>query len=502
MQSQSYLTRSLLAGLLVGVAPAVAETPSDESVDGSVRGETPRAQVSDVPPAANLGAPTGLATTLITSGTSRPTTITHAPGDESRLFITERSGRIRIIDLETNQLLSTPFLDITNIVNVGTSFGDERGLLGLAFHPDYDENGHFYVNFIGGSGSGFTEVRRYTVSSDNPNAADTSTALTLLTFNQPDFNHNGGWMDFGPDGFLYISTGDGGGAGDTGNNAQNTNNLLGNMLRIDVDNTDDSLNYAIPDDNPFKGVHGFRDEIWAYGLRNPWRNSFDRLTGDLWIADVGQNQWEEVNRQSVSSPGGENYGWRCYEAFDTFNTSGCPGPEAFDFPVFAYSIGFPADECAITGGYVYRGCDIPDFEGSYIFADFCSAEFWAMDHDDPNLPFDPSEGGTNPAVSITNQLSPSVEGFNVNWIAAFGEDARGELYIADLGSGRIFKIIHEDGPQPNPDLNCDGVVDGADLLALLSQWGDCADPDDCPADLTQDGTINGADLLELLSNWG
>lgn len=441
-----------------------------------------------------------LASTLVAGGLSRPTFITHAPGDDSRLFITERAGRIRIIDLQTNQLLSTPFLDISSIVNVGNNFGDERGLLGLAFHPNYAENGYFYVNFISGSFSGFTAVRRYTVSPGNPNVADPGSALTLLTFNQPDFNHNGGWMDFGPDGYLYIAAGDGGGSGDTGNNGQNTNNLLGNMLRVDVDNPDDGLNYGIPDDNPFKGVSGFQDEIWAYGLRNPWRNSFDRSTGDLWIADVGQNQWEEINRQSADSPGGENWGWRCYEGFNPFNTTNCPPAGELDFPIYAYPIQGQS-ECAITGGYVYRGCDIPHLDGTYIFADFCSAQIWAMDHDDPNLPYNPSQGGINPAVSIRAQLSPSVEGFSISWISSFGEDARGELYLADFNAGRIFKIIHEDGPQPNPDFNCDGSINGLDLLILLGAWGDCPDPDDCPADLNQDGTVNGLDLLILLGAW-
>lgn len=445
-------------------------------------------------------APTGLASTLVASGFSRPTTIAHVPGDETRLFVTERSGHIRIVDLEAGQVLSTPFLDISDKVNVGSQFGDERGLLGLAFHPDYEDNGHFYVNYIGGFGSGSTVVERYTVSSD-PNLADEDSDLTLLTFNQPFSNHNGGWIDFGPDGFLYIATGDGGSGGDPQNNSQNTNNFLGNMLRIDVDNPDGGMNYGIPEDNPFKGVSGALDEIWSYGLRNPWRNSFDRQTGELFIADVGQNAWEEINKQTTGSPGGQNWGWRCYEGFKPFNTGGCPPPSELEFPIYAYPISGQS-ECSITGGYVYRGCDIPDLQGQYIFGDFCSSEIWAMDPRDSNLPFDPSQGGTDPAESIRSQLSPSVEGLNINNISAFGEDARGEVYIVDFAFGRIFKIIHEDGPQPTPDLNCDGVVDTQDLFILLSNWGECSDPDNCPGDLDQNGAVDTEDLFLLLSEWG
>jgi glucose/arabinose dehydrogenase len=504
MQYHTLVTGMLAGSLIVGAVASANDTAdSKRGDDVSLMPEAPPIEAPEkVGPTFGLAsAPTGLATTVVATGLVRPTTITHAPGDDTRLFITERAGRIRIVDLNSNQTLPTPFLDISSIVNVGTQFGDERGLLGLAFHPDYDDNGYFYVYYIGGSGSGFSVIRRYSVSAENPNIADAGSALTLLTFTQPFTNHNGGWIAFGPDGYLYIASGDGGNSADPNNNGQNPNNLLGAMLRIDVDNTDGGLNYAIPDDNPYKGVAGFRDEIWSYGLRNPWRNSFDRLTGDLWIADVGQWTWEEVNIQPASSAGGENWGWRCYEGFSTFNTTGCPHPNLLHFPVYAYPISGQS-ECAVTGGYVYRGCDIPDLYGTYIFGDFCSAQIWAVDPNDPNLPYNPSQGGTNPVVSIRSQLSPSVEGLTISWISTFGEDARGELYIADFNVGRIFKIIHQDGPQANPDLNCDGVVDGADLLILLSAWGKCADPDNCPADLNDDGTVDGADLLILLAAWG
>lgn len=495
MRNHVIVTGLFTASLTIGVGGLVDTTEAQEA-----RQSPPLIAASELsPPQAQQGL-TGLASTLVASGLSRPTTITHAPGDTSRLFITERIGRIRIVDLDAGQVLSTPFLDITSKVNVGTQFGDERGLLGLAFHPDYEENGHFFVNYIGGSSTGFTVVERYTVTND-PNVADADSDFTLLTFNQPFSNHNGGWMDFGPDGFLYIASGDGGSGNDPQNNGQNPNNLLGAMLRIDVDNPEGGLNYGIPDDNPFKGVSGARDEIWSYGLRNPWRNSFDRQTGDLLIADVGQNLWEEINFQRSDSEGGENWGWRCYEGFQPFNTTGCPPAGQLDFPIYAYPISGQS-ECAITGGYVYRGCDIPDLQGTYIFADFCSADIWAMDPFDPNLPFDPTQGGTDPAESIRSQLSPSVEGISIGWISTFGEDARGELYVADFSVGRIFRIINEDGPQPSPDLNCDGVVDIDDLFILLSAWGECADPDNCPADLDQNGTVDVDDLFILLSAWG
>ena len=445
-----------------------------------------------------------LESTRLTTGLTFPTAITHVPNDESRLFIAEKPGRIRILDLETNQLLSTPFLDITSTVTSGNTLGDERGLLGVAFHPDFEENGHFYVNYTtGGTFNLQTVVRRYTVSANDPNVADLSSAQNVIGFSQPFSNHNGGWIGFGLDGYLYIAVGDGGSGGDPQNNAQNTNNLLGNMLRIDVDNVEPGESFGIPDDNPFKGVSGFRDEIWSYGLRNPWKNSFDRQTGDLWIGDVGQNLWEEINFQPASSEGGENYGWRCYEGFASFNTTGCPPQNDLVFPIHSYAIfGASGANCAITGGYVYRGCDIPGLQGQYIYGDFCSARIWALDPESRDLPYDPTTGGSDPAVMIQSQLSPSIEGASISWVSAFGEDARGELYIAQHSPGAIFKIIPAGGPQPNPDLNCDGVVNVFDLLLLLENWGSCPGGADCPGDLNEDGTVNVFDLLLLLENWG
>lgn len=408
---------------------------------------------------ADGGATIELGTVRVASGLNRPVGITHAPGDESRLFILEKPGRIRILNLDTGDLNATPFLDVTSLVNGGTSQHDERGLLGLAFHPNYAENGYFYVNYF--STSGAMTIRRYSVSAD-PDIADTTSALTLLTIPQPASNHNGGWLGFSPnDGYLYIASGDGGGSGDTGNNGQNPNNLLGTLLRIDVDNPDQGLDYGIPSDNPLVGQTG-RDEIWAYGLRNPWRVSFDRLTGDLYIADVGQNAWEEINFQPSTSAGGENYGWRCYEGNNPFNTSGCGPQSNYDFPFHTYPIG-GQPECTVIGGFVYRGQDIPALDGTYFFADYCSAKIWSLRYDGNNV---------SEFTNRTADLSPSQDGHTVNWITAFGEDARGEIYIASqpFSGGAIFKIIST-APVPPVNNECDNAIVVSDGPSIFSSAG-------------------------------
>ncbi|MCZ6492810.1 MAG: PQQ-dependent sugar dehydrogenase [Planctomycetota bacterium] len=300
-----------------------------------------------------------LTTVRVASGLNRPVFATHAPGDFSRLFIVEQRGVIKILDLATKMVLAEPFLDIDVLVGGPNDNFDERGLLGLAFHPDYQTNGYFYVNYTNNSSD--TSIRRFTVSG-NPDIADPASFFTLLTISQPFANHNGGWMGFGPnDDYLYIATGDGGFFCDPGQRAQDiTNQLLGKMLRIDVDGDDFpkdiNRNYAIPPDNPFVGVTG-DDEIWAYGLRNPWRSSFDRETGDLYIADVGQNAREEIDYQPAASRGGENYGWDCEEGTECANSvspdcagtaNGCScGDPTLVNPIHEYthSFGF-----SITGG--------------------------------------------------------------------------------------------------------------------------------------------------------
>ncbi len=442
-------------------------------------------------------AQTDLTTTRVASGLERPIGVMHAPGDRSRIFILEKRGRIRVV--RNGALLATPFLDIDAIVGGGTSDFDERGLLGLAFHPDYENNGEFYINYTNNSSD--TVVARYSVSGD-PDLADAGSADIILTIDQPQTNHNGGWMDFGPDGYLYIATGDGGGGGDDdaghtpgiGNGQDVTDNLLGKMLRLDV-NSDDfpgdpARDYAIPADNPFVGITG-DDEIWAYGLRNPWRNSFDRATGDLWIADVGQNAWEEVNFEPADSPGGVNYGWRCREGMHDFNTSGCDG--GYTDPIHEYSHN---EGCSITGGYVYRGCAIPDLAGTYFFADYCAATIWSFRYDGVNI---------TEFMNRTAELAPG-GGLDIDSITSFGEDADGELYIVDQGDGEVFKIVRDDGGDGDccvGDIDADGDTDQSDLGALLSAYGSCVGEDDydARADFDGSGCVDQSDLGELLGNY-
>jgi glucose/arabinose dehydrogenase len=396
-------------------------------------------------------------TVRVASGLARPVFVTAPPEDFERIFVIEQhSGRILIIRLPDFTLEATPFLTVA-----GVSQGSEQGLLGLAFHREYATNGLFYVYFTDPD----TQVVRYQVSAD-PDIADPGSATAVLSFDQPEENHNGGWIGFGPDGYLYIATGDGGGSHDTGTghtpgtgNAQDiTDNLLGKILRIDVDGDDfpaDSLrNYAIPAGNPFVGVTG-DDEIWAYGLRNPWRASFDRWTGDLYIGDVGQNNCEEIDVQPGASPGGENYGWRLREGVILTPAAGIGGPHppgAID-PIFDYPHG-TVELCsnpgagfsgvAITGGYVYRR-PILALHGRYFFADFATAELWSLrwDGSDPS-----SFDGTN-YVELTNHGSdpafiPDVG--SIDLVASFGEDALGNLYVADL-DGEVFYV-----PEPSSEL--------------------------------------------------
>jgi glucose/arabinose dehydrogenase len=313
--------------------------------------------------------------TPIAENLVKPVGITHAGDGSGRLFITLQDGEIVIWD--GNEVLPTPFLDIDSIVNSG---GSEQGLLGLAFHPDYEANGFFYVNYTDNTGAD-TVVARYSVSAADPNVANPNSAVMLMEIDQPFSNHNGGQLQFGPDGYLYIAMGDGGSAGDPGDRAQDLTERLGKMLRVDVNgggsppDCGSGVNYTVPADNPFvDGPGGNCDEIWHLGLRNPWRFSFDRLTGDMFIGDVGQNAWEEVNFQPAASAGGENWGWRCYEGNHPFNTAGCGPAGDYDFPILEYphSLG-----CSITGGYAYRGPAMPGLgQGTYLFADFCSGRVW------------------------------------------------------------------------------------------------------------------------------
>lgn len=351
---------------------------------------------------------------IFATGFNNPIEIKHA-GDD-RLFIVQQSGLIRILNTD-GTINNEPFLDLTNVIN---DAGFEEGLLGLAFHPEYSTNGRFFVNYIQTiNGSDFTIISSFTVS-DNPNIADPDSEINLLTIAQPFSNHNGGSLQFGPDGFLYIALGDGGSGGDPGNRSQNLDLLLGKLLRVDVDNPANGLNYGIPADNPFVNNSDARNEIWAYGLRNPWKFSFDSENNDLWIADVGQNAIEEINRIPISSTGGENYGWRCFEGSAPFNTSGCPSSNSLTFPVAEYThSGNGAFKCSITGGYVYRGSLFPNMIGSYVFADFCSTEMATLDDAD-NITF---------------------FGFFDGGVTSLGEDINNELYAAIPAAGAIYKVV-------------------------------------------------------------
>jgi glucose/arabinose dehydrogenase len=430
-----------------------------------------------------------LTTERVASGLLRPVFATHAPGDYDRLYIIEKAGVIKVLNLRTGVVNATPFLDIDSLVGGGGSNNDERGLLGLAFHPNYQENGLFFVDHTDNSGD--TVIAKYSVTS--PDLADAASRDIILTVDQPFSNHNGGWLGFGPsDGYLYISFGDGGSAGDPGGRGQDiTDQLLGKLLRLDVDGDDfpgdPNRDYAIPADNPFVDITG-DDEIWAYGLRNPWRPSFDRETHDLWIADVGQGLWEEVDFQPAASIGGENYGWRCYEGNHAYNLSDCDPPETMVFPVYEYSHGGSPFRCSITGGYVYRGCKIPTLRGHYFFADFCSNQIWTFLLD--------ADGEVTQFEDRTVELDPP--GASITDITSFGEDARGELYICDQG-GEVFRVIPVNPTIADEDLNCDGVVNVLDLLMLLDAWGSCPA---CLEDLNGDGVISVIDLLQLLDAWG
>jgi glucose/arabinose dehydrogenase len=348
-----------------------------------------------------------VALTAVATGLQSPTAIVSAGDGSGRLFVLEQPGRIRVI--AGGQLLSEPFLDLTGRV----STGPEQGLLGLAFHPDYTENGQFFVDYTGPDGH--TVVARYRVSAADPNLADPASAREVLRVEQPFTNHNGGQLEFGPDGYLYVSLGDGGSGGDPQNNGQNLGTLLGAILRLDIDGGEP---YAVPPDNPFVDREGARPEIWAYGLRNPWRFSFDRDTGDLWIADVGQNVWEEINLQSGNSQGGENYGWRVMEGAHCFQPSEGCDREGLTLPVLEYD---HDQGCSVTGGHRYRGGELPGLTGVYTFAD-CSGVVWG------------AREGEDGGWSSTELLSSGLR------VSAFGEDEAGELYLADHGGGAVYRL--------------------------------------------------------------
>ena len=446
----------------------------------------------------------------VASGLAAPIFVTHAPGDLSRLFIAERGGTVKILNLETGNIGRGTFMSTT------VDISGEGGLLGLAFHPNYFNEGapgfgKLYVNVTTTSSPLTTRIREFTVDPTDPNLVDTLSIREIISFEQPQSNHNGGWIGFSPrDHFLYIATGDGGGGDDndtghtpgTGNAQDFTDNLLGKMLRIDPTaddfEGDAGRNYAIPPSNPFAGLDDMEmpivgdDEIWSYGLRNPFRASFDRVTGDLWIGDVGQGTREEIDLQPAASEGGENYGWRLREGSVATPSGGVGGPEPLGHvgPVYDYGhVGGDFGGIVVTGGYVYRGPD-PDLRGKYFFLD---SRHTAVTSDDNYWMFDPA----NPYGTVDNinaELTPDVG--TKQFPVSFGEDADGNLYIAYLVSGEVFRIA-TDVVLPG-DIDADGSVDFEDYALWQERYG----TNDPPADLNGDKTVNAADYTIWRNNLG
>jgi len=406
--------------------PATAVRPGTTSIPApaptSTASPPPSPAVSPAPTHTASPAPTLAPTALpggdpaavvvelqrVTGGLDTPVGIAAAGDGSGRLFIVEKPGRIRIV--QDGAPVGSAFLDITGRVR---SSGSEQGLLGLAFHPDYAENGFFFVNYTDAQGD--TVLSRFTVGPD-PVRADPAGEVVLLTVDQPAANHNGGHLAFGPDGYLYIGLGDGGGADDRYGNGQNPLALLGKMLRIDVDG---AAPYAIPPGNPFVDDPGVRDEIWAFGLRNPWRFSFDRLTGDLYIADVGQNLYEEVNVRPAAGRGGENYGWPIMEATHCFPEDRPCRQDGLTLPVVEYDHG---QGCSVTGGYVYRGRDFPLLAGIYLYADYCSGTVWGAAR---------QADGTWRVAELARVDAR---------ISSFGEGGAGELFAVDMSRGELLRV--------------------------------------------------------------
>lgn len=425
-------------------------------------------------------AQTTLTTELVANGFQKPVEAIGNP--DGRIFVVEQnSGLIRIIG-PAGGVLATPFLNIKSKIK---SSGNEEGLLGLAFHPDYENNGFFYVNYTA-SGPNRTVVERYSVSATDKNIADPTSGAQIIAFNQPFSNHNGGCLRFGSDGYLYIATGDGGSANDPQCNAQNPGSFLGKMLRLDVDS---GLPYTVPPSNPFVTTAGYLPEIWAIGLRNPWRFGFDSLNGDMYIGDVGQSTREEVN---VSGPGngGFNYGWKIMEGVNCFQTGNCPvgtfppcNNPALTLPATDYGHSGPfGGPCSITGGEVSRDCSIPGFFGTYYYADYCSDQIFSFEY---------VGGVVTNHVQRTAELAPG-GGLSLSSITSFGVDGDGAVLIVDQG-GEIFRIIAASQPaladcdgngmddtceiavQPTLDMNGNGILDSCEGCGF-STYGVGASP--------------------------
>ena len=386
-------------------SPTATEAPSDTPTATATATETPAP--TDTPtPEPDVSA-LNLELEMVADGLKQPVLATHAGDGSGRLFIIEKGGTI--LTLGEDDAQPQPFLDITDRVGSSSS---EQGLLGLAFDPDFAANGRFFVYYTDRNGD--TVISRFQASDDRA-TGDPGSEVVLLTQDQPAGNHNGGMLAFGPDGYLYAGLGDGGGAGDRYDNGQNLGTILGTIIRLDVSGDQ----AVVPVDNPLVSQDSARPEIWAYGLRNPWRFSFDRATGDLWIADVGQNQWEEINFQPAGDPGGENYGWpitegtHCYGS-DTCNTAG------LTMPVAEYEHG---PGCSVSGGYVYRGAQQPAMQGIYFYGDYCSGQIWGL------------AAGADGQWQDAQLLDSDAQ------ISAFGETESGELLVVDYG-GTIYRLVN------------------------------------------------------------
>ncbi len=458
--------------------------------------------------AANLATacPSQITTRLIAAGLSRPVWVTAIPGDNNRIFVLEKAvagaGRVRIVDNinTTPTVVATPYLTITPV-----STGNEQGLLGLAFHPNFASNGYFYVNFTNSAGA--TVIRRYTANPGpdttflTSTTANAASAFSIISISQPFSNHNGGWIEFGPDGYLYIGMGDGGSAGDPGNRSQNLNDLLGKMLRIDIDGddfpADANNNYRIPPDNPFAGAIAGRDEIWTYGLRNPWRNDFDAKTGDLYIADVGQNNIEEISFEPSTAIGGINYGWRCYEGTAAFSTGGCAPASTMVFPISQYT---HSEGCSITGGVVYRGTNIPGLSGTYFYADYCTNFIRSYRY---------RGGAVTEAATRTTQLDPPGAD-TITSITSFGEDNQRRMYIVEDG-GQIWRMELSGTPAVG-DSNGDGLINFDDISCFVTAvvgygtWTPCTSAADtsftnflCRNDIDRDGDCDFDDIDDFVA---
>ncbi|MCH2112355.1 MAG: PQQ-dependent sugar dehydrogenase [Planctomycetes bacterium] len=359
---------------------------------------------------------------LVVDGLIAPLDVCAAPGDPTRLFVLEQfSGTVRIV--RNGVLEPTPFLNVSGNLQTG---GNEQGILGIAFHPDFQSNGRVIVNYTEMSGD--NAIEEYLVDASNPDALDPSSARRILTIFQPQKNHNGGGIKFGADGYLYIGVGDGGGHGDPYGAGQLGTTMLGKMLRIDVNGAHP---YEVPASNPFVGDPNFLDEIWAYGLRNPWRFSFDSQTGDLWIGDVGQNAYEEIDFQPGNSPGGENYGWSLKEAIACYNPPWNCDPGGLTDPFWGYPQDQILRQVSVTGGFVYRGAAIPGMQGRYFYADYRSADVWSI-----------REVSGRPVDHRIHPMTPA-NGKTVDRITTFGVDFNGELLMCDRLEGELWRIVHD-----------------------------------------------------------